>query len=194
MVHRIVLALWFRCWRLSVLGLGVLWALPPVTAYADGIVSEVSVGVLDHDVRALGGKEHGIDMNGESNSSRRSACRWWQVCRSGCVGCSGRIRRSDSILIPAVIRISIMPEAHGRRNFLRMSCSPMMVFLSALVVAVPSITDMLAQPRRSIARNSAPTCCFISQGNSAIVFPGAAVWRFSMSIVRMRGLRTITRV
>jgi Lipid A 3-O-deacylase (PagL) len=65
MVHRIVLALWFRCWRLSVLGLGVLWALPPVTAYADGIVSEVSVGVLDHDVRALGGKEHGIDMNGE---------------------------------------------------------------------------------------------------------------------------------
>jgi lipid A 3-O-deacylase len=65
MLHRIVSMRGFLAGRWLALALGLSLALPPIAARADGIVHEISLGVLEHDVHALGGKENGVDINGE---------------------------------------------------------------------------------------------------------------------------------
>jgi lipid A 3-O-deacylase len=55
-----------HCKALAAVAVGVFGALATVPARADdAIFSEVRVGVLDHDLHFLGGRESGIDFNGE---------------------------------------------------------------------------------------------------------------------------------
>lgn len=53
--------MWRRC-ILPILGVILLSVTP---AMAGGIVSEVRLGILAHDLRVLGGRENGADINGE---------------------------------------------------------------------------------------------------------------------------------
>ena len=55
-----------RRWWLAGACLGAALALVPATSPAQNLTySEVKFGILAHDVRFLGGKEHGVDINPE---------------------------------------------------------------------------------------------------------------------------------